>query len=830
MTIDAPITIDTDARRNAAQRRGAAVSSRPEPSVPYRRVGSLSSAKRDPATSETTYFVKAAATELLQFGEREYFLWRLLDGTNSVADIQGKFRGRFETPLTPEQFDSFVEQLVECGAVERLALDGDPPAKPGSAPVVASAPGQIEPELPNHDWGAPFTVRLFNPSVGLRALDLICGPLRYFRWLLLPAIVGVLIWCALDASTIAARLVSMQPMSTLGFAVPTLLGAGLALLVTGIVPPLSQAVMASFLGYATPTSGIVFHGRILPRLAFDDAAWRTMLSRHVLGVVAAPCIARLVLFTAGIGICLAARSAGDWLFITALAIGVLGLASFLISAAPFLPSQGRLWLATAFGRPNPWSAGGGYCLHAAALSAFWLVIVVAVGLVAADAVLAAVQPAWYGPATNQMLQSTALPLLVVIPIVSRLWIRGMVSSYGTPQPSYAYGRFGPVARVPADLPLDRWPPQSRMIVEAGATPPRRQLAERWGSTRPVTIWACVLGASIAIGFVSYPYEAGGYFTILPHDSSQLNARIAGELTEVLVNEGDKVEPGQILGMLSHWQQKYNLDAAKAQLESAEANLQNLLHSPQPEAIELARTQYEAALARLPYDKAQFARYAALVTNDNVSRANYDQVLSQYQQDQAAAEVARANYDQVRAGPTPDQIEAARAQVRQDTATVAFDEDQLERTRIRATSYGTVVTPNPMLLRGKWFAQGALVFTVEDHRVVQAEVQVPETDIDNIRLGGPVRLRLWGTPEETAIGKSISIAPDAQTPSTANPQDVQSGSSNVVRVLVEVPNPNGLLHPQTDGYAKMSGYHMPTWRAFGQMIERFFLVEIWSWIP
>ena len=283
-------------------------------------------------------------------------------------------------------------------------------------------------------------------------------------------------------------------------------------------------------------------------------------------------------------------------------------------------------------------------------------------------------------------------------------------------------------------------------------------------------------------------------------------------------------------MLSHWQQKYNLEAAKAQLETAEASLQNLLHSPQPEAIELARTQHEAALARLPYDKAQFARYAALVTNDNVSRANYDQVLSQYQQDQAAVEVARANYDQIRSGPTPDQIEVARAQVRQYTAAVAFDEDELERTRIRATSYGKMVTSNPMLLRGKWFAQGALVFTIEDHRMVQADVQVPETDIANVRLGSPVRLRLWSSPEKTFIGETISIAPNAQTAVSAAPQTLQSFSSNVIRVRTEVPNPDGLLHPQTSGYAKMSGYYMPTWRAFGQMIERFFLVEIWSWIP
>ena len=142
----------------------------------------------------------------------------------------------------------------------------------------------------------------------------------------------------------------------------------------------------------------------------------------------------------------------------------------------------------------------------------------------------------------------------------------------------------------------------------------------------------------------------------------------------------------------------------------------------------------------------------------------------------------------------------------------------------------MVTPNPMLLRGQWFNQGASVFSVEDHRVLQADVQVPEDDIENVRLGGPVRLRLWGAAERTVIGKSIAVAPDAQSPTVANNKDVQTSTSNVIRVRVEVPNPDGMLHPQTDGYAKMSGYYMPTWRAFGLMLERFFLVEIWSWIP
>ena len=356
-----------------------------------------------------------------------------------------------------------------------------------------------------------------------------------------------------------------------------------------------------------------------------------------------------------------------------------------------------------------------------------------------------------------------------------------------------------------------------------STAVRRHQVDLWPSATFVIVLACMAAVIEAVAFVPYPYEAGGNFTILPHDFSQLNARIQGELTEVLVNEGDQVVPGQIMGILSDWDEQANLAVSQAQLENAKASLQALYETPKPEDMELARKQYELAMSKLPYDKAQYERAATLVKTDAVSRSNYDQILSQYQQDQAAADVARANYDDVRTGPTPGQLDAARALVRQYAATVAYNEDQLERTRIRATSYGTVVTPNPMLLRGQWFAQGALVFTVQDLRTVQADVQVPETDIGHVQLGGVVRVRPWGFPQTTFPGHAIGIAGDAQL-------DPAGSGNQIIRVRTEIPNPDGLLHANMTGYAKLTGPYMPTWKAFLLIVVRFFLIEVWSFIP
>jgi putative peptide zinc metalloprotease protein len=618
-----------------------------------------------------------------------------------------------------------------------------------------------------------------------------------------------------------------------------------ALLLVSVVPVLAQAVMASFFGYPSPACGLQLRFGCLPRLCFLDAEWGDLSAARALYLTAAPLIALLALFAAGIATWLATQQTGGWLPGVSLIIAFTALCGILASAMPFAPTTGRKWLTTLFGISDLWRVGGSYRAHLLALSGLWglgclgLVLFCLNTAAHADAF----ESTWLGMGTSiagtsgTSIDKVVLPLLTIVPLASWIWLRGMVKSSGTSRVVFApYDRLpsgpGSPALPPGEVvAFDRQGQRQSGQRQSGQrqsgqslVPGRRQAqAEPWQSTKTVVVLATILALLGAIGLVPYPYEAGGNFTILPHDSSKLNARIGGELTEVLINEGDWVKPGQIVGILSDWDQQANLAVSKAQLENAKASLQALYETPKPEDLELARTQYELAVSKLPYDKAQYERAAVLVKTDAVSRSNYDQIVSQYQQDQAAAEVARANYEDVRTGPTPGQLDAARALVRQYAATVAYNEDQLERTRIRATAYGSIVTPNPMLLRGQWFTQGQLVFTAQDLRTVQADVQVPETDIGHVQLAGNVRLRPWGYPEITFPGTAMAIAGDAQP-------DPGGSGTNIIRVRADIPNPDGALHPTMTGYAKLTGLFMPTWQAFMQMIIRFFMITIWSFIP
>jgi multidrug resistance efflux pump len=610
----------------------------------------------------------------------------------------------------------------------------------------------------------------------------------------------------------------LASLSTLT-AVDVLAITAVALFLTGTIPNFAKGVVASFEGSSDVHYGIASRFGFLPQLrlgdSLDEALDDRLSPQRALIVAATPLLARALLFVAGTGLWVWERDSAGLVPLAALITGQCALISFLISACPLMRSDGRRCLEIVLGASgSSGAAAGRFRYHLIAVSIFWGALAAGTVLLYAALLLDIAQVA--SPTVSGVLWTAAWIFLIGAPLMMRFWYPTMARHRAVPRK--VHHSLGSAAVVV---------PFERDGVPPASIQPRRQMAQNWPSAAPVIALATILAVLEAFAFVPYPYAAGGDFKILPHDASQINARVQGELVEVLVNEGDAVTAGQLLGTLSDWDQRHAVDLARAQLENAQANLQNLLDSPRPEDVELARQQYEAALAKLPYSKAQYERAAQLVKTEAIARSTYDLVLSQYQQDQAAVEVAQANYSQVRAGATDAQLEAARALVRQQTAQLAYADDQLERTRVRATSAGRIVTANPMLLRGKWFnpavPEGAQVFSIEDDRIAQTDVYVPETDIANVRVNAPVRARLWAHPEETFTGKVVSIAPSAEP-------DPNGGSGNVVRIKVEIPNAEHRLRTGMNGYAKIDGDYMPTWRAFGQMVIRFILIDVWSWIP
>jgi multidrug resistance efflux pump len=276
----------------------------------------------------------------------------------------------------------------------------------------------------------------------------------------------------------------------------------------------------------------------------------------------------------------------------------------------------------------------------------------------------------------------------------------------------------------------------------------------------------------------------------------------------------------VLAVLSDWNERKDIAIVEAKLDKAEARLRILTEGPKPEAVESARKSVETAEVTVRFARKEAERARLLLKSQTISRKGADEAFGNLAEAEAALEQVRADLALVESDARPGEIEAAGAEIRELRRELEYRKAELERTSIRAPAAGRIITPNLHHKLGSYLPVGGLLAELEDNRIVQAEIEVPEAEIGDVKIGAPVRLKAWGYSESTIEGLVTDIAP------VANMQ--QYGLA--VRVISDIPNPDGALKSQMTGYAKIQGPEMRAWEAFTRMLRRFFLIEFWSWIP
>jgi RND family efflux transporter MFP subunit len=254
-------------------------------------------------------------------------------------------------------------------------------------------------------------------------------------------------------------------------------------------------------------------------------------------------------------------------------------------------------------------------------------------------------------------------------------------------------------------------------------------------------------AAPAAGRAAEVLQATGYVTA--RRKATVSAQITGRLTEVLIEEGDRVEEGQVLARLDDTDAHAALALAEAQLASARAQV----------------GQFEARLAQARRDLSRledlFAR--KLVPAQEVETAR---TLVATTASELAAQRA--------------QVEVAEAQVR--AARVALD-----YTYVRAP-FGGVITEktaqpgeivSPMSAGGGFTRTG--IGTIVDMRSLEIEVDVNEAYIGRVHAGQPAHAVLDAYPSWEIPARVIAIVPTAD----------RSKATVKVRVAIESDDPRTL---------------------------------------
>ena len=163
------------------------------------------------------------------------------------------------------------------------------------------------------------------------------------------------------------------------------------------------------------------------------------------------------------------------------------------------------------------------------------------------------------------------------------------------------------------------------------------------------------------------------------DEIQIAARVSGRLESLLVKEGDTVQKGQALFLLSNKELEAQLGAAKAALSGAEAQQEKANNGLQAEDITAAKAAWLAQKTVSEEALTTAARFNNLYAEGVVSAQKRDEVSARAKASAAAEVAARAQYEKSLKGVRDEDKKFIGAQVTQASEAqkaVASFEDEL----------------------------------------------------------------------------------------------------------------------------------------------------------
>lgn len=221
--------------------------------------------------------------------------------------------------------------------------------------------------------------------------------------------------------------------------------------------------------------------------------------------------------------------------------------------------------------------------------------------------------------------------------------------------------------------------------------------------------------------------------IEPKRSVDIGAEVVGTITRLAVDEGDSVQTGQFLMQIDPTQFRATLSRSEAALKAARANL------------ELAEANFRQAEMTLKRKQELFER--RLIPEEELEAAQTDWEVKQAQLRRAREEVAEA--------------EAAVASARHD----------VERVTITSPMNGVVTRLNveegEVVVVGTINTPGSILMTVADLSLIEAQVEVDETDIVNVQVGQEAKVAVDAFPDTTFRGVVTEVGKSPIT-STRDP--------------------------------------------------------------
>ncbi len=265
--------------------------------------------------------------------------------------------------------------------------------------------------------------------------------------------------------------------------------------------------------------------------------------------------------------------------------------------------------------------------------------------------------------------------------------------------------------------------------------------------------------------------------------TEVSPMATARLLRIPVEEGDLVQPGDTLAILTQATLAATLDGQRARVAAAEAALRDLERGARPEELAAAEAELAGAESDVSRSTRDLERARVLAAGRAISQQAVENASDAVTTATSRRDAARERLALLRAGSRPERIRQARAEVSSARAALAAAEanatDLVLLSPVRGVVFeryaeaGEVLTPgSPALMVGQVSHPWVRVF-------------LPARDAARIRLGQSAVVTLDGAPGRQFPGTVTVINPRAEfTPRAALTEEEREDLMFGVRIDVQ----------------------------------------------
>ena len=338
-------------------------------------------------------------------------------------------------------------------------------------------------------------------------------------------------------------------------------------------------------------------------------------------------------------------------------------------------------------------------------------------------------------------------------------------------------RFGKLSTAyERSVQFDRWRRRA-MPAEGGEA----KQVETQANRTTVYVRTAIVISLLLLLFLPYPYDAGGSFDIYPSVRQVITTGVSGIVEEVNFVGSETVKKGTVIARIAATDLKSEIAVLTARIAEQQAVIKDLQARPKKEEVVVSERALDVARKREQFSRDRVPRMERLYKDRAISFEEYDTARRDHEVDVDEVAKRAADLALVKVGTTPDKIAAEKARLDSLVEERATLNGKVDRTVLRMPFDGNILTLhlnerlNSVMEKGQPFA------TVENTRLVTAEIQVPEADVGYVAIGAAIRAKPTAFFDREFIGKVQMLD-----------RNVTVSLRNVVKVIATIDNPKGEL--------------------------------------